>query len=452
MKIIIVGDGKVGMILTEYLSREGHDIMVIDKNPEVVENAVNVHDVAAINGSGANYNVLVEAGATRADLLIAATSSDEMNILSCLMAKKIGTRHTIARVRNPEYAQQLVFIREELGLSMIVNPEFEAAQDISRVLRFPSAIKLDCFSKGRVDLAEIRIPEDGHLAGHKLSELYKVCKEKILICAVQREEQVLIPNGDFVLMANDRIHITGSHAALASFFKAIGIFKQKSKHILIVGGGKIAYYLARQLADTGVDVKIIEQSEERCLELSEALPRATIICGDGTDHAILQEEGLASSDACVVLTGIDEENIIVALYAQTMGVSKVITKIDRRSFGDMADHMGIDSYISPKVITANRIVRYVRAMDFAKESDFKTLYKIVNNQVEALEFSIRQKAFYTDKPIKELKTKKGVLFASIIRHGRVIIPSGEDHLEAGDSVIIVTTNSGCINRLEDIFA
>ncbi len=451
MKIIIVGDGKVGMILTEYLSLEGHDIMVIDNNPEVVEHAVNAFDVMGLSGNGANYNVLIEAGATKADLLIAATSSDEMNILSCLMAKKIGTRHTIARVRNPEYAQQLVFIREELGLSMIVNPEFEAAQEISRVLRFPSAIKLDCFSKGRVDLAEIRLPENGYLAGHRLSELYKICKEKILICAVQRGDEVYIPNGDFMLQANDRIHITGSHAALASFFKAVGIFKQKSKHILIIGGGKIGYYLAKQLTDTGVDIKIIEQSEERCLALSEMLPRATIICGDGTDHATLQEEGLSSSDACVVLTGIDEENIILALYAQTLGVSKVITKIDRRSFVDMANHMGIDSFVSPKVITANRIVRYVRAMEFAKDADIKTLYKIVNDQVEALEFSIRQKTEYTDIPIKDLPTKKGTLIASIIRHGRVIIPNGSDHLEVGDSVVVVAL-SGKVKTLDDIFA
>ncbi len=452
MKIIIVGDGKVGMILTEYLSREGHDVMVIDHNPEVVEHAVSAFDVMGLSGNGANYNVLVEAGATRADLLIAATSSDEMNILSCLMAKKIGTQHTIARVRNPEYAQQLVFIREELGLSMIVNPEFEAAQDISRVLRFPSAIKLDCFSKGRVDLAEIRLPENGYLAGHKLSELYKICKEKVLICAVQRDDEVYIPDGNFMLQAGDRIHITGSHGALASFFKAIGMFKQKSKHILIIGGGKIAYYLARQLSDTGVDIRIIEQSEERCLELAEKLPRATIIHGDGTDHATLQEEGLASSDACVVLTGIDEENMILALYAQTLGVSKVITKIDRRSFADMAEHMQIDSFVSPKVITANRIIRYVRAMEFAKDADIKTLYKIVNGQVEALEFSIRQKAFYTDEPLKNLKFKKGMLIACIIRHGKVMIPNGESHLEVGDSVIVVTATDGYVKQFEDIFA
>ncbi|MBR6728886.1 MAG: Trk system potassium transporter TrkA [Clostridia bacterium] len=451
MRIIIVGDGKVGMILTEYLSQEGHDIVVIDQNPEVVEHAVNAFDVTGLSGNGANYNILVEAGATRADLLIAATSSDETNILSCLMAKKIGTQHTIARVRNPEYAQQLVFIREELGLSMIVNPEFEAAQEISRVLRFPSAIKLECFSKGRVDLAEIRLPENGYLAGHRLSELYKVCKDKVLVCAVQRGADVIIPDGNFMLQAHDRIHITGSHAALASFFKSIGMFKQKSKHISIIGGGKIGYYLARQLTDTGVDIKIIEKSEERCLELSEALPRALIICGDGTDHATLQEEGLAGSDACVVLTDIDEENMLVALYAQKLGVSKVITKIDRRSFGEMAEHMGIDSFVSPKIITASRIVRYVRAMEFAKDADIKTLYKIVNEKVEALEFSIRQKTDYTDIPIKHLKTKKGILIASIIRNGKVIIPNGDDHLEAGDSVIIVTADNS-VKKLEQIFS
>ena len=452
MKIIIVGDGKVGITLTEFLSQEGHDITVIDRNPKVIDNVVNAYDVMAISGNGANYDILVEAGAERADLLIAATSSDELNILSCLMAKKIGTKHTIARVRNPEYAQQLQFIREELGLSMVVNPEFEAARDISRILRFPSAIALDCFSKGRVELAEIKLPERGYLAGHRLSELYTICKEKILICAVQRGEEVFIPDGNFVLRAGDKIHITGSHSALAAFFKAIGMFKEKSKHVIVVGGGKIAYYLARHLAESHVDVKIIEQDEERCTHLSEVLPRATVICGDGTDQMTLIEEGIADCDACVALTGIDEENIIVSLYAQSLGVDKVISKIDRLSFVDMVESFGLDSFISPKAITANRIVRYVRAMQDSGDSSIKTLYKIVNNQVEALEFSIREETFYTNVPFKDLRTKDGMLFAAIIRKGRVIIPGGSDHLEAGDSVIIVTNECGRVKNIEDVFA
>ncbi len=452
MKIIIVGDGKVGVALTEHLSLEGHDITVIDRNPEVVEHVVNAYDIMGISGNGANYGTLIEAGAARADLLIAATSSDELNILSCLMAKKIGTKNTIARVRNPEYAQQLTFIREELGLSMVVNPEFEAARDISRVLRFPSAIALDCFSKGRVELAEIKLPENGYLAGHRLADLYKICKDKVLICAVQRGEEVYIPDGHFVLEAGDKIHVTGSHAALASFFKSIDMFKQKSKHVLIVGGGKIAYYLARHMAASGVDVKIIEKDKERCLHLSENLPRATVICGDGTDQDTLLEEGLADSDACVSLTGIDEENIIVSLYAQSLGVDKVIAKVDRMSFVDMVESLGLDSFVSPKSITANRIVRYVRAMQDSGDSSIKTLYKIVNNQVEALEFSVKDESSYTNVPFKKLPTKDGMLFAAIIRHSRVIIPGGDDHLEVGDSVIIVTSTNGYVKNLEDVFA
>ncbi|MBR5236654.1 MAG: Trk system potassium transporter TrkA [Clostridia bacterium] len=451
MKIIIVGDGKVGMTLTEFLSQEGYDITVIDHNPKVVNHVINTYDVMAINGNGASYDILVEAGAARADLLIAATSSDELNILSCLMAKKIGAKNTIARVRNPEYAQQLVFLREELGLSMVVNPELEAAREISRILRFPTAIKLDCFSKGRVDLAEIKLPERGHLAGQRLCELYRICKEKILVCAVQREERVIIPDGNFVLAAGDKIHITGTHAALASFFKAIGMFKEKSKHVMIIGGGKISYYLAHQMLDIGVDIKIIEKDEARCLELSDRLPRATVICGDGTDQDTLIEEGLASSDACVVLTGIDEENIVVSLYAQSLGIAKVITKIDRISFTDMVESVGIDSFVSPKTITANRIIRYVRAMQASGEHSVKTLYKIVNNQAEALEFLIPQDCTYTNIPLKDLPTRKGILFASIIRRGRVIIPGGDDHLEAGDSVIVIAVAEDFIKNLEDIF-
>lgn len=451
MKIIIVGDGKVGITLTEFLSQEGHDIMVIDRNPKVIDNVVNTFDIMGISGNGANYDTLIEAGAEKADLLIAATSSDELNILSCLMAKKIGTKNTIARVRNPEYAQQLRFIREELGLSMVVNPEFEAARDISRILRFPSAIALECFSKGRVELAEIKLPENGYLAGHRLSELHKVCKEKVLVCAVQRGEEVIIPDGNFVLRAGDKIHVTGSHGALAAFFKSIDMFKEKSKNVLIIGGGKIAYYLAWHLAESHVDVKIIEQDEERCMHLSENLPKATIICGDGTDQPTLLEEGLADCDACVALTGIDEENIIVSLYAQSLGVDKIISKIDRLSFVDMVESFGLDSFISPKQITANRIVRYVRAMHDSGDSDMKTLYKIVNNQVEALEFGVRGESFYIGIPFKDLQTKSGMLFAAIIRHGRVIIPGGNDHLEVGDSVIIVTNSSGYVQSLEDVF-
>ena len=451
MKIIIVGDGKVGLILTEFLSQEGHDIMVIDRNPKVIDNVVNTFDIMGINGNGASYDTLIEAGAERADLLIAATSSDELNILSCLMAKKIGTKNTIARVRNPEYAQQLRFIREELGLSMVVNPEFEAARDISRILRFPSATTLECFSKGRVELAEIKLPENGYLAGHRLSELHKVCREKVLVCAVQRGEDVFIPDGNFVLRAGDKIYITGSHGALASFFKAIDMFKEKSKNVLVVGGGKIAYYLAHHLAESHVDVKIIEQDEERSQYLSENLPKATIILGDGTDPATLLEEGLADCDACIALTGIDEENVIVSLFAQSLGVEKMIAKIDRLSLVDMVESHGIDSLISPKLITANRIVRYVRAMQDSGDSEIKTLYKIVNNQVEALEFGVRGEGFYINIPFKDLHTKPGMLFAAIIRHGRVIIPSGNDHLEVGDSVIVVTKSNGYVKNLEDVF-
>ncbi|MBE7036144.1 MAG: Trk system potassium transporter TrkA [Ruminococcaceae bacterium] len=451
MKIIIVGDGQVGTTLTEYLAKEGYDITVIDNNPKVIANVVNMYDVMTVSGNGANYDVLVDAGAEKADLLIAAANSDEVNILSCLMAKKIGTKHTIARVRNPEYAQQLVFIREELGLSMVVNPEFEAAREISRVLRFPAAIKLDCFSKGRVELAEIKLSEKGLLTGRRLSELYKVCREKILICAVQRDEHVIIPDGNFVLAAGDKIHITGSHAALAAFFKDVKMFKEKSKRVMIIGGGKIAYYLGRHMTDAGIDIKIIEKNEKRCLELSEALPRATVICGDGTDQDTLIEEGLQSSDACVVLLGSDEENIIISLYVQSQGVEKVITEIERMSFTDMVESVGIDSFVSSNEITASRIIRYVRSMQVSEETSMKTLYKIVNNQAEAIEFAISHKTDYTDIPLKDLKTQKGILFAGIIRRGQVIIPGGNDCLQVGDSVIVVAGSGYNIKELEDVF-
>lgn len=451
MYIVVIGMGKVGTALTESLSGEGHDIVVIDNKPDVIENAVNKSDVMALLGNGATYRVQKEAGVEKAELLIAVTPSDELNILCCMIGRKIGAKNTIARVRNPEYSSQLLFMRNELGLSMMINPEYEAASEISRILRFPSASRIDYFAKGRVDLVEFKLPQNSMLGGQPINMLYKKTKAKVLVCTVQRDKEVVIPDGNFILQDGDRVSVAASHVDLASFFKNVGVFKQKIKNVLLIGGGKISYYLARQLLEIGISVKIIEQDRQRCMDLSDLLPRATIVCGDGTDQSLLLEEGITQTDACVALTGIDEENIIVSVYAAIKGVIKVVTKITRTSLKDILDSVGLESIISPKELTASIILRYVRALQNSVGSNIQTLHKLGADNVEALEFRVTKNVRLTNIALKNLSLKKNLLIASIIKRDRIVIPSGDDTLEPGDSVIVVTSNN-TLRDLQDILA
>ncbi|MBC8535237.1 Trk system potassium transporter TrkA [Feifania hominis] len=449
MKIVIVGDGKVGYTLTEQLAKEGHDIVVIDSSQQALQNSMNSLDVIGIRGNGAALEVQMEAGVNRADLLIAVTSSDELNLLCCIVAKKIGARHTIARVRNPEYTKQLVLMKEEFGMSMFINPEFLAALEISRILRFPSASKIDSFAKGRVDLVEIKINENSPLDGYPLHTLYEKYKVKVLVCAVQRGERVFIPDGNFVLRSGDRISITASPAEIESFFRAIGIVSHKVRSVLIVGGGRITYYLARQLLELGMKVKIIEIDRARCDKLCEMLPDADIIHGDGTSEELLLEEGVENTDAFVALTDMDEENIILSMYAASKSQGKIVAKINRISFLEIIENSGIESVISPKYLTANQIIRYVRALRNSLGSKVETLYRIVNNKAEALEFKVGERARVIGKTLTQLELKENLLIACIVRKGRIIIPRGSDQIEHGDSVIVVTTNSS-LRDLDDI--
>lgn len=451
MYIVVIGMGKVGTALTESLSGEGHDIVVIDNKSDVIENAVNKSDVMALLGNGATYRVQKEAGVEKAELLIAVTPSDELNILCCMIGRKIGAKNTIARVRNPEYSSQLLFMRNELGLSMMINPEYEAASEISRILRFPSASRIDYFAKGRVDLVEFKLPQNSMLGGQPINMLYKKTKAKVLVCTVQRDKEVVIPDGNFILQDGDRVSVAASHVDLASFFKNVGVFKQKIKNVLLIGGGKISYYLARQLLEIGISVKIIEQDRQRCMDLSDLLPRATIVCGDGTDQSLLLEEGITQTDACVALTGIDEENIIVSVYAAIKGVIKVVTKITRTSLKDILDSVGLESIISPKELTASIILRYVRALQNSVGSNIQTLHKLGADNVEALEFRVTKNVRLTNIALKNLSLKKNLLIASIIKRDRIVIPSGDDTLEPGDSVIVVTSNN-TLRDLQDILA
>ena len=451
MRIVVVGDGKVGRTLTERLTLEGHDVMVIDNSERALSEATNTLDVMGICGNGASRQVQLEAGVDSADLLIAATSGDELNLLCCLVAKKLGARHTIARVRNPEYSDQMSLIREELGLSMAVNPEFAAANEIFSILRFPAALKVEKFNRGRVELVELKLAEDSPLDGMPLYNIYKKYQVKVLICGVRRGGEVIIPGGDFVLRAGDKISFTAAPAEIQRFFRAVGIEIRSVGGAILVGGGRIAYYLTRLLSQIGIHPKIIDMDEARCRHLSEMFPKALIIHGDGTDQELLREEGLASADAFVALTGLDEENIILSMYAASQGVGKVVTKVNRSSLVELVGSVGLDSIISPKDITASQIVRYVRAMQNSLGSNVETLYKIVGGAAEALEFRARENFDIIGIPLKDLTLRPNLLVACISRGRETIIPGGEDSIQIGDRVIVVTTNPQ-LNDLHDILA
>ncbi len=450
MHIVIVGLGKLGVTMTKQLAAEGHSITVVDTNNEKVTSLVDTYDVMGVWGNGATCETLETAGASKAKLIIAATASDEVNILCCLIAKRMGTENTIARVRNPDYAAQMQFLRSELGISMIVNPEFETANEISRIIRFPSAANLDSFARGKIEIARVRIHSDNIFCNMPIYEIRKKCKAKVLICAVQRDEDVYIPSGDFVLRCDDNISITGTRAEISHFMKQTGVYKQKIKNVMIIGGGRIAYYLAKLLSDTGRNIKLIEQSDERCYELTDTLPDVTVIHGDGTDQDILDEQGLERQDALVSLTGIDEENIIVSMYAESKGINKVITKVNRHSYSILND-IGLETVVSPQIVAGNLVTRYVRALhNSAGNSRIQTLYKLVGGKVEAAEFIVPEDAGYENIPFKDLDLLPNLLIGCIIRNGKIIFPGGDDVMKANDSVIVVTAGR-IIEDLHDIF-
>ena len=448
MKIVIIGGGKVGSKLSEELSNESHDVTVIEQDVDVINRINSNQDVACINGNAINREILKEAGVEEADLLIGFTSS-EINMFSCLFAKNLGAKNTIARVRNPEYYSQLNYIKEDLGLSMIINPEFVAANVISRILRFPSAIKVETFAKGKVELMEFKIYENSELVGMQMKDVVKAFGVKILVCAIQRRDEVFIPDGNFTFEKGDKLSIAGSHEDLEKFLKKVGGLKRKVKTVMIIGGGKIAYYLCKSLENINIKTKIIERDKKTCHFLAQHLPKADIIYGDGTDKQILEEEGIHEVDAFVSLTGIDEENIIMSMYADSKGASKVITKISQSTFKDMIDTFNLDTVISPKELTATRILQYVKAMNNSYGSQLNSLYRIVNDKVEVLEFSVNATGRIVNQPLKDLRFKKGMLIACIVRNGKIIIPGGDDKIMVGDNIIIVTSSLR-ITDIEDI--
>lgn len=450
MKIVIIGDGKVGHKLAVQLSEEDYDIVLIDQNEGKLKEALNKMDIFCITGNGVDVEVQKQADVPKADLVIACTSTDEMNMLSCLLAKRLGAKRTIARVRNPIYFRQIGIFKEDLHLSMAVNPEFAAATEITRVLLFPEASKVETFMKGRMELVEYPLKDESPLVGLSLAEIYKKFQVKVLVCAVKRGTEVYIPDGDFVIQKGDRLHIAASHQDLKAFFRALRHRNTKVKNVLICGGGHVCYYLASQLLQVGMQVKIIEHNQSRCEELCELLPRATIIQGDAADQELLIEEGIAESDAFVALTGMDEENIIMALFAKTQGVPKIVAKVNEDTRAQMVEGMGIDSIVSAKSVTADVIMGYVRAMNNSYSSaNVETMYRLVNGKIEALEFIITKDCEYTNVPLKQLPTRKNNLIACIGRKRKVIVPGGDDHLEVGDSVIVITKDA-FISNFRDI--
>ncbi|MEE1315111.1 MAG: Trk system potassium transporter TrkA [Faecalimonas sp.] len=450
MKIVIIGDGKVGCRLAKILSEENYDVVLVDNNEARLKESSNKLDVSCIVGDGVSAEVQREAGVPSADLVITCTSTDEVNMLSCLIGKRLGAKHTIARVRNPIYYQQIDLLKEDLHLSMVINPELAVANEIVRGLIFPSASKVEAFVKGKVDMVEVPIKEGNPIVGLSLSEAYHKWQIKILVCAVQRGEDVFIPDGSFVPQPGDKLHIAGAHREMEALFAAFGSKKFHVKKVMIAGGGRTSFYLAKQLCSMGMEVKIVERDYEKCEDLCDSLPKATIINGDATDHELLLEEGLLDADAFVALMGVDEENIIVSLFAKSQGVPKLVAKVNEDSRAKMVGELGIDSVVSGKKATVDVITSYVRARQNSYSSaNVEALYHLVDDRVEALEFVIREESEYTGIPLKNLEIKPNNLIACIARKRQMIIPSGEDSFQVGDSVVVITKNKK-VQDIQDI--
>lgn len=448
LNIVIVGCGKVGSTLVERLRAEGNDITIIDKNAEKIQNLSGLYDVMGLVGNGASFSVQQEAGIRKADLFIAVTESDELNLLCCTIAKKAGKCATIARLRNPEYSKDAGYLREQLGLALIINPELEAAKEIARILYLPSALDVNSFAHGQAEMIRFQIDEGNVLDGMTVMNLKSVASA-ILICAVERDGEITIPSGAFILRAGDKISFVSQRSKAQEFLKNIGVLKSKVKNAMIIGGGKAAYYLSDQLLKRGISVKIIERDRNRCEELSILLPKAIIINGDGTDEEVLNEEGIKDAQAFIPLTGMDEENILLTLHAKRVSEAKAVTKINRSSFKEVINGLDLGSVVYPRYITSEAIIAYARAKKDSVDSNIETLYHLFDQRAEAIEFKINEKSAVCDVALKDLALKKHLLVCFINRNGSIIIPSGNDCIKVGDTVMVVTTHSG-FNDIQDI--
>ena len=450
MKIIVVGCGKIGRTVISSLVAEGHDVTAIDREASVIEEITNLHDVMGVCGNGADCETLEEAGVKDTELFLSATDSDEMNMLACFLAKRMGASHTIARIRNPEYNDKsLGFMKNELGLDMAINPELLAAKELFKILRLPSAAKVETFSGRNFEMVEIKLKADSVLDGLSLIELRKKYQVTLLVCAVQRDEKVFIPDGNFILRSGDRIGIAAQPAEIMKFFKMLGIMQKQAKNVMILGASKTSFYLSKMLLSAGSNVKIIELDPVRCAQFSEELPGAVIINGDGAQQELLLEEGIRDTDAFVTLTGKDEENILISYFASTLEVPKIITKVNRKEFILMAENLGAESIVTPRKIIANILVKYARGLHNSLGSKVETLHKVMGSEAELLEFIVQPDCTLIGTTFRELDTKPGTLIAGIIRGRKTIIPTGDDHLQTYDKVIVLSSIPG-MNDLSEI--
>lgn len=450
MNIVIVGCGKIGTTILSSLVAEGHDVIAIDDNPEVIAQITNIYDAIGVCGNGNDCETLTEAGVEKAELFVAVTDSDEMNMLSCFLAKRLGAKHTIARIRNPEYNDQsLGFLKQQLGLSMSINPDLLAAQELFNILKLPSAAKIETFSRRNFEIVELKLKPDSQLDGMSLSELRKKYDVKLLICVVQRDGEVFIPDGKFVLKSGDKIGITAAPAEILRFIKMLGNMQKQARNVMILGGSRSAYYLAKMLIASGNSVKIVEKDHDRCIELCEAIPGASVINGDGAHQELLFEEGVRSMDAFVALTGMDEENILMSFYAMAQNVPKVISKVNGDEFSYIAEKIGLDCIVSPKKIIADILVRYARALKNSLGSNVETLYKLLDGKAEAIEFNITHDCTLINIPLKDMKIKQNIIVSGIIRGRKTIIPAGDDIILPDDKVIVIAAGR-ILNDISDI--
>lgn len=451
MDIIVAGVGKIGYKVISTLVAEGHDVTVIDNQTDIISEVTNIFDVIGVCGNCADCETLEEAGIDKAELFIAFTGSDEMNMLSCFLAKKMGAKHTVARIRNPEYNDRsLGFMRQQLDLSMSVNPELLVAQELYNILKIPSAFKVDYFARRSLEIIEMKIKADSPICGQKLSKLREKQTVEFLIAAVLRDGEIIVPDGSFEIKVGDIVSIAATPGDMQKLLKGLGVITKQARSVMILGGSKTAYYLSKMLLSSGNEVKIIEKNIERCEELSDIVPKAVLINGDGSQQELLLEEGLHSLDAFVALTGMDEENILISIFASNQNVPKVISKINRDEMIKMAEKLGLDCVVSTKSITSDIILRYTRALDDTMGSSIETLYRIMGDKVEALEFKVKDDSSLLNTPIKNLDIKQGILIVGIIRPGKkAVIPSGDDIIMKGDRVIVLSYENR-ITRLSDI--
>ncbi len=448
MKSIVVGVGKAGLTIVENLIKEKHDITVIDVLAKRVEDLLNKYDVQGIVGTGAEHEIMVSAGVQDADFFIACTSRDEFNIMVCILAKKLGAKNTIARVRDPRYFREIENLKKDLGIDMIFNPEFRTAIEIAKILKYPSALSFESFAGGNANMIEFLIDSDDIILGKTVVEIINEFNAKVIFAMVVRNNEVFIPSGDFIIEEGDYIHVIGAENEITAFSKKLHIYRQSPKSVILIGGGTISYYLAEALNLNGTDVKIIEKDETKCEALSTSLPNATVLCGDGTNTEVLNEEGIKGAGACVALTGSDENNVIVSLYALNMGVKKVITNVDEPTVYDMVEKIGLDTIVSPRKIIANHVVRFVRAHREEESTGLKKLY-MIEDGADAIEFIIKDSFKKVGCALKEMRLKKNVIIGAIIRDGKYILPTGNSTLEIGDRVVIVTKKS-MVSDLNDI--